>query len=342
MKMKFSVGTGRNLRIDEIPDHAQVAEQSGFSHFTLVDQPNLDRDVTVMMTMAAANTRRIHIGHGVTDPFTFRPWVIANATATVNELSGGRAFIGLGAGGTWGKIMKPRPMQELRESVQFMRDYMAGKEAVFKGVKMHSEWITGPVPIYMACTGPKSCQLGGEVADGVMIAGVTPEKVKWNMELVERGAEKAGRDPSKIDIWCRTLIYVAESKEAARREVASYAGTWAYDLYRSLFQRENPEVADLRHRVEQVEPGIIDEFKAIHEAFDPYQNEVLDAPHARFVTQRVIDFFLLTGTPEDIAERIYKLGELGVKTISPVMFAIIDQKGMMREIGDKIMCHFRN
>ncbi len=342
MKMDFGVGIGRALRIDEIPDHARVAEECGFSHLTFVDQPNLDRDVHVMMAMAVANTQRIRIGHGVIDPYTFRPWVIANATATLNELSGGRVFLGIGAGGEYGKAIKPRPLQELREAIQFIRKYMAGEEAAFQGVRMHSEWVSRPVPVYMACTGPRSCQLAGEIADGAIVGGVNPEKTKWHLELIEKGALKAGRDPSEIDVWARTLIYVAESKEVARREAASYAATWAYDNYLALFRRENPELVDLRRRLERVEPEIIGDLQRVYDAFDPYQHERTDAPHAQVVTQRVIDFFLLTGTPEDICEGINKLGELGVKTVSTVLFTIFDQKGMMREIRSKIVPHFRN
>ena len=343
MKMNFTFGTGRNLSCDEVASRARVAEETGFTHITFNDQPNLDRDVHVGMTVAALNTHHIRIGQGVTDPYTFRPWVIANATATINELSGGRAFVGIGASGTWGgKMRKPLPIQELREAIQFIRKYMAGEEAEFKGMRMHSEWVRQPVPIYMGSEGPKSCQLAGELADGVMVVGINPEKVKWQMELIEKGALRAGRDPSKIDIWCRTMCYVAESKEAARREAASYTATTACSLYMSTFQRGDPEVIDLRQRLERAEPGIIDEFKRVHDVYDPYQTETLGAPHDQAVTQRVIDFSHLTGTPEDICEQIYKLGQLGIRTISVVDFTVIDSKGMMQEIGSKIMPHFRS
>lgn len=342
MKMDFSVGMGRNLRIDEIADHARVAEECGFSHMTLVDQPNLSRDVYVMMTIAALNTHRIQIGHGVTDPYTYRPWVIANATASINELSGGRAFVGIGAGGAWGKVMKPRPMREIREAIQFIKEYMAGKDAEFQGARMHSEWSHRQVPVYMAADGPRASELAGELADGVIFGSIHPEKVKWHMELIEKGAEKAGRDPSEIDTWARTLIYVAESKEKARREVASYAATWAYSNYFGIFQWENPDVVDLRRRLDRVEPGLIDELKRVHDAFDPYEHEITDASHALLISQQTIDAFMLTGTPEDICERIEELGQLGVKNISTVLFTIFDKKGMMREIRDRIMPRFRN
>ena len=342
MKMDFSVGMGRNLGMYEIASHARVAEESGFKQVTFVDQPNLSRDVYAMMTIAAASTLRVKIGHGVTDTYTYHPWVTANATASVNELSGGRVFLGIGAGGAYGKVMKPRPLKELREAIQFVRDYTSGKEAEFNGIRMRSEWIRETLPIYVASSGPKSCQLGGEIADGVILQiPLVPELLKSHVELVHRGAEAAGRDPSKIDIWVRTLIYVSDSKEAARREVAGYAITHAQTKYMSLM-KDTPEASYQRELMETHYPGILDELMTIYKTFDPYQHELTDAPQNRLATQRVIDLFLLTGTPEDICEWIYDLGCAGVNNISTVLFTIYDKKGMMREIGDKVMPYFRN
>ncbi len=342
MKMDFSVGLGRGDKAEEIADLAKTAEECGFSQMTFVDQPTLDRDLHVMMTLAALNTRRIKIGHGVTDPFTFHPSVIANATATIHELSGGRAFIGIGAGGPFGKVMKPRPLSELREAVLFLKKYTSGEEAEFKGSKMHSEWVRGQIPVYIACThGSKSLEMAGELGDGVIMGDSHPQIVRWRMEQIARGAERAGRDPSKIDVWVRTEILVAKSKKEAHREVSSYAATWARARYWSL-QRKTPEAAELAERMETVEPGILDELKKIHDAWTPSQHEVLDAPVSRLVSQRLVDFNYLTGTPDDICERIPQLGKLGVTNMSTVTFTIVDKKGMMREISNRIMPHFPN
>ena len=99
---------------------------------------------------------------------------------------------------------------------------------------------------------------------------------------------------------------------------------------------------DLHDRIEELEPGIIDELKLVSDAYDSYQHERTDAPHGKLVSPRLIDFTMLTGTPEDICDQIYALQEIGIKTISMTLFTIIDKKGMMREIGDKIMPNFRN
>ncbi len=352
MKMTFGVSLGSNLTMDDIAGHSRVAEESGFTHLGFVDQPFHDRDPWVNMTVAALNTSRILIGQTVTDPFTHHPLVIANATASVNELSGGRAFVGIGAGGAGAKAtFKPVSMQELKEAVQFIQKVTAGEEADFKGVwasrvsttKMHSVWMKKGIPVYWAANGLKSSELAGEVADGVLISGGHPELVNLRLQYIERGALRAGRDPSEIDIWMRTMIYIAESKEAARPEVAAYTATQANALYK--FALRNPEVARL---LEKVEPGIIDELRQVYDAYQHYEHERTGASHSGVVTQRVIDFFNLTGNAEDICEGVSGFQELRgddgahIGTLGLAMYTIDDQKGMMRKIGSQIVPLFRD
>ncbi len=132
---------------------------------------------------------------------------------------------------------------------------------------------------------------------------------------------------------------MANTRHGRWGEPSTFAAT-VTRLY-SLLQREGAEVADLRRRLERAEPGIIDEFKHVHDTWDESYHERTDAPHAGPVTQRVNDFVNLTGTADDICERISQLGGLGVTTIEAATYSIIDQKGMMREIGNQIMPHFR-
>ena len=110
-------------------------------------------------------------------------------------------------------------------------------------------------------------------------------------------------------------------------------------------ERDDPDVEELRRSLEQSEPGSVDELirdsRKFAEALDPSKAEQVDAPHSKVVSQRLIDFFHLSGTAEDVCERIDKLGQLGVKTISMTVYTLIDKKGMIREVGDKIIPHFR-
>lgn len=353
MKMDFGVASGRNDRIKDIPSLARTAEESGFSHLSFLDSQNLSRDIYCMMTQVALNTSRIHTGHTVTNPFTRHPSVTANATATVAELSGGRAFLGIGSGFSAVLTMglKARPLEEMRRSISFFRTYMSGQEADFNGAKMHSEWIRSTVPIIVAAEGPKALELAGELADGVVFMGGLPSYIKWKIDRIHRGAERAGRDPSEIDIWVRSYIYVADSKEQAHREVSTVLS------FNGGIPPENlnaPELQVIRQQAEKEQPGLLEEVararKAVSEeasrhggpsGFNPWF-EKIDAPWSHLVTQRMIDNVHLVGRPEDICEGIERYAKVGVKTIATSLYTIIDKEGMLKEIGDKVMPNFRN
>ena len=93
-----------------------------------------------------------------------------------------------------------------------------------------------PVPIYIAALGPKMLELGGEVADGVLLNWTASEYLKEAVEHVRQGAAKAGREPSEIDIAGYVRVAVGDDVTAARaslqRQIARYAGM---SYYRNFF-----------------------------------------------------------------------------------------------------------
>ena len=341
--MKFAIGIGRNESIKEIGDHARVAEESGFDFLSAVDMPFLSREVDSMMTMAALSTKKIMIGQGVTDPITRHPLVIANAAATIDELSGGRGFVGIGTGGPWGKPMaKPAKLKALREAVEFIKRYTAGDEVEWQGVKFQSEWCKRQLPIYMACGGARSCQLAGELADGVISpsnADITTNK--WRLEQVAIGAEKAGRDPDTIDFWIRGMIHIAESKEAARYEAAGYAVNAAYLMW-SVMSHESPETVELRKRLVKEYPTIAEDCKRVYDNFDPAYMEHSDSPAAAFITPQMLDSMEVVGTGEQVCEQLKRIEDAGFKTFGTVTYTIKDKREMMQRIAEAVMPHFKS
>ena len=339
MHMRFSVGTGRVTDIRHVARLARTADECGYSRISFPDTPAVNRDVHVMMTIAALNTRRIHIGHGVTDPLNFHPCVIANATATIDELSGGRAYVGLGAGGPYGKPTKPATIQELGDAVRFIRNYTSGKEAEWKGARIRSEWVTRPLPVYMAVEGPRACRLAGEVADGIIFLGVHPEHVKWRLELIESGARKAGRALSDIDIGVRAVVYPSESREEALRQASPHVAGLQY--MHDAFRNPTPEIAELRRRLDRNDPGMTETLMKDYETFAARRRQGDEHQWAEVVSQRSLDFFSLAGTPDEITHRIEELGRLGVSNISTMLYTPMDKNRLLRLISDTIVPNFR-
>ena len=343
MKMRFGVGMGRSESVNEVGEHARLAENRGFEHVTLVDEPFLARDVFTGLAVVALNTERVSIGHGVVDPLTYFPTALGNAAATLNELSGGRAFLGLGAGGPAGKFMEPLPFKKFEEAVLFLKKFMRGEVAEYNGHRVHSEWIKDPVPLYLAADGPRALKLAGRVGDGVITMGGSPTLLKWKLGFVEQGALEAGRDPAKIDVWVRSILILADSKEDAFREgVAFLPGVGAVARYVRLRQAVyRDEIDRILKELDREQPGIVDEMVKIHEAAEHYSFEQLDNPPSKIASQRVVDFFNQTGTEDEVCEGIERLGEAGVKCLTTATYTIIDKKAHLEEIGKRIIPRFR-
>ena len=347
MGLGFGLGLGQDQDVHTVGQYAKFAEDHGYHHVTMIDMGTLGQEVHVMMTVAALATERIQIGHGVTNPATYHPGAIANATASLRELSGNRAFVGIGAGGPYGQyLQKGVLMRELRESIHFINDYSAGREGSWQGGSWHSEWIRNnssyagqSLPVWLAVAGPKTCEIAGDAAHSVLSIGMNPVLQGWRMEQIARGAERAGRDPADIDVWVRTQCYLADSKQAAKREMEPYAATATWELYQILRQ-DNPAVANLRQRIDKAYPGIIDEFKQIYDHWDPYWTERVGGPQTEYTTQRVIDFFLASGTADDILAQVDALRPLGIAGISSVMFSIQDDYDMIESMAKELMPHF--
>src|SRR5512132_3655481 len=80
-----------------LADLAALAESAGYDDFWLADE-RFFREVYGSLTLCALRTRRIRLGPCVTDPYSRHPALTAMAIATLDEISGGRALLGLGAG----------------------------------------------------------------------------------------------------------------------------------------------------------------------------------------------------------------------------------------------------
>ena len=194
--------------------YSQIAEAHGFESVWIAES-RLARDAVVPVTAIATDTNRIKIGAGVINTWTRNAALIAQTWATLDELSAGRAMLGLGA--WWDPLAKKvgidrtKPLLCMKEYVQVIRRLFKAEEVTFKGefvkmdgVKLDTLHGTGAVarnvPIYVGGTGFQMLELAGEIADGVLLNYlVSPKYNEKAWESIRRGAEKAHRNPSRID-----------------------------------------------------------------------------------------------------------------------------------------------
>ncbi len=103
----------------KIAYYAKLSEQQGFDYVWITDHYN-NRDVYSTLTVLALNTNSIKIGSGVTNSYTRNPAITASSIASIAEISGGRAVLGLGPGDkatfdamgiAWEKLLQPQKRQ---------------------------------------------------------------------------------------------------------------------------------------------------------------------------------------------------------------------------------------
>ncbi|MFL6475149.1 MAG: LLM class flavin-dependent oxidoreductase, partial [Nitrososphaera sp.] len=106
---------------------AQLAEEVGVDRLGISDVIFYP-DTYEIQALCAFVTKRIRIGSLVTNPYLRHPAVIAAAASTLDEISDGRAFIGIGAGAGLGKlgVIRSPPAPTVRKAVQIIKELLSG------------------------------------------------------------------------------------------------------------------------------------------------------------------------------------------------------------------------
>lgn len=136
---------------------ARAADDLGFERYHLADLGMDAQDQWVLLGAIAQTTERLRLGL-VTNPYTRLPAVTANAVQTLQELSGGRAFVCLSRGGerilAGAGARAERPLSTMRRAVEAVAALNPGVE------------------VWVATKGPKMLELAIELADGILLSGV--------------------------------------------------------------------------------------------------------------------------------------------------------------------------
>lgn len=200
---------------------AKLAEDAGFDTIWITDHYN-NRDVYSTLAILALATSRVMLGTGVTNPYTRNVAVTASSIASINEISGGRAILGIGPGDK-----ATFDMGIAWEKPPLRRQGVGGGAA---GAPREEEggvpWDGGrparllgrKIPIYIRAQGPKMLEMAGMIADGVLVNASHPEDFKYIVPLVRQGAEKAGRDPKDVEISAYTSFSADKNPEKAANE----------------------------------------------------------------------------------------------------------------------------
>lgn len=218
---------------DVFEEYVDEIESLGFDQLWLTDSSLHSRNPYVYLTLAARRTTRLVLGTAVTNPVTRHPAVTAVAISSVDAVAGGRAILGIGAGDRplLSLGLKPAPLAQLEASVVAIRGLLAGDTVDIDGngfalADAHMR-VQGraDIPIYMSASGPKTLELAGRVADGViLLGGLHPEGLQWAIDHIDRGVHAAGRTARPV-VTVFAYGAVDENEEeavAAGRTIAAW------------------------------------------------------------------------------------------------------------------------
>jgi 5,10-methylenetetrahydromethanopterin reductase len=194
-------------------EYAKYAEEKGFEAVWQAES-RLVRDAIVPMAAYAAVTTKLKVGSGVINNWTRNIGLLAATFLTLDDLAPNRVICGIGA--WWDPLAKNvgidrrKPLLAMRETVEVMRRLLNMERVTFHGEFHHVDGIEldvvhgrrepRNVPIMIGATGDLMMEMTGEIADGcVMNYCVAPEYNDKALELLEKGAEKAGRKIEDID-----------------------------------------------------------------------------------------------------------------------------------------------
>lgn len=159
-------------------DAVVAAEECGLDEVWIADE-GVAREPTSVLSAAAVRTSRIRLATGITSPVLRHPGAIAATAATIDELSDGRAVVGLGVGGELSLgpfgLGSDRPVAQLRDAVEVVRAVHRGAAVAGYAPPEHAMPVR-EVPVWIGARGPQLVRLAARVADGLFLSGCTPEQ----------------------------------------------------------------------------------------------------------------------------------------------------------------------
>jgi 5,10-methylenetetrahydromethanopterin reductase len=269
------------------------------------------------LAAAATSTSKIPIGLGITSPYMRHPTVLASEANALDELSGGRFIMGLGAGKVGTEYLdldmsKFTPVKTHREAIEMIRGVQSGKAFKYDGelfkcdmpsVDRKGRGLRTEIPVYMGATGPLMQRLTGKIADGLLLPGLTsPGFTRYARKNCWAGAESAGRTlPADFPVGGVILAACSKDRRKAKDATRSYTGTYVINKLRNI-----------KNDVILSTSGFADE------AWEPFRKAIAAGSEDN-VTHLVSDeiqraFTVISGTPDDCAEITQELIDAGLNT----------------------------
>jgi len=244
--MDIGVGLDANLNLS-LDEQAQLSEEAARLGYTSIWTPEGTGQDSFQLCGHRWDASRKVAPEGLAtgiavSPVMYRtPMAFAMSGGTLSQRTGGKFFMGIGAGGAY----RPRSRRALGlkkfSALALMRDYLTTIRKLVAGeaVDYQGEVVTlrdaslaidpaPKTPVYLGALGPEMLRLAGETADGACLNWCNPERIAWSRERIAEGAAKANRDPSEVKMVQYIRVCVDDDVDSARLAYAK--ATMGYAL----------------------------------------------------------------------------------------------------------------
>ena len=326
---RVAIGFNPTISGKEAAEYAQAAEAHSYESFWVHESPFI-KDAISLLVSAMQATNKIKLGSGCVSVVTRHPLLTTTTFLSLNDMSGGRAIMGIGLGGfPWlpklnvqvFPVEETRPLKRIKEFLVITKGLLNGDAVSLDGeffkvteIKLETK-PTSKFPIYLAAFGPLSLRMASKFAEGVIIspALMTPEVTRQKVEFVRQG-ERGGK---RVDVASYILSTVSSDVQQARNLMKSY-----YFLIYQVAEVLRPEIFEPYGLKEKdLEP-----LKAAWRKRD-------FAAAAKVMPDGVVDALTLTGSADHCVERLRDYRKNGVDL--PIIMPIGDISAAIRTFAAK-------
>lgn len=299
-------------------DYVRYAEQRGFEAVWQAES-RLVRDAIVPMAAYAAVSERIKVGSGVINNWTRNIGLLAATFLTLDDLAPNRIICGIGA--WWDPlarnvgIERKKPLVAMGETVTVLRRLLNMERVTFHGEFVHVDGIEldvvhgrrepRHVPIMIGATGDQMMELTGEIADGAVLNYcVPPEYNQRALELLEKGAKKAGRSLDDLDRPQLVVCSVDHDHDKAIDQTR---------MLLTQYLAQQPHIA----KASGVSAEVVAEIQSIL-GWPATKEQINKAKH--LVPEELIHRITASGTPEEARAKVEEYRKYGCTC--PILYSV--------------------
>jgi 5,10-methylenetetrahydromethanopterin reductase len=348
--VRFSYVMLPDYSLEESLRSIRLADELGFYACYAADE-TWHKDLWLLFAAASQHTEQVRFGPSLSSIVLREPTLIAQAAATLDELTNGRAEVVLSSG-NFGLLAqygidwaKTKPLSRVKEGVHVVRTFLDDGAITFdgdffsyNGLFTFARPVQERLPVKMgAMRGPKSFEAAAEFSDGCHHAlSYTREAYDYAAEHLRIGAERAGKDWTELDFGAWVVLAVGRDSAAAKDAARSMVGIYASSMPAEQLERNGVDPDSLKPIIDAIAGGDL-------------------ARGIELTTPDITEKLSFAGTPDEVTAKIKEIEPSGVNHLIAAItdaslvkaftgraldgVATVDEQ--LRLLHDEVMPHFR-